>query len=129
VNEPDAFQRWEPVAVTAVVEVPLAEGGSVYVEVDDAGGPVVRGRGPTSSSLPPLEEPLEQLLSGLVPTTRALLGQLRALADSPHEIELEFAVKVSADAKLIIARAGAEANFRIALKWAHGEADRDGGGG
>jgi hypothetical protein len=74
------------------------------------------------SSLPPLEEPLEQLLAGLAPTTRALMGQLRALADSPHEFELEFAVKVSADAKLIIARAGGEANFRIVLKWSRTDA-------
>jgi Trypsin-co-occurring domain 1 len=104
--------------MTGVVEVPLAGGGSILVEVDDPGGPVTRGRGGRDlATLPALEEPLERVLGGLLPTTRALLGQLRALADSPHEIELEFAVKVSADAKLVIARAGGEANFRIALKW------------
>jgi hypothetical protein len=104
--------------VTQVVEVPLAEGGSILVEVDEAmGETVVRGRG-GAAVLPPLEKPLEHVLASLGPVTRALLSQLRALSDSPHEIEVEFAVKLTADANIIIARAGSEANFRIALKWA-----------
>jgi hypothetical protein len=105
--------------VTRVVEVPLAEGGSVLVEVDEpVSGPVVRGVGP-AAVLPPLTESLEQVLSGLGPATRAVLSQLRGLADAPHEIEVEFAVKLTADARLVIAHAGGEANFRIALKWSH----------
>jgi hypothetical protein len=78
-------------------------------------GPVVRGRGGAAQS--PLLEPLEHVLAGLGPATRALLAQVRALADSPCEIEVEFAIKLTADARIVIARAGGEANFRIALKW------------
>jgi hypothetical protein len=104
--------------VNGVVEVPLAEGGSILVEVDEVtAGPVVRGRG-AAATPPPLAESLEHALSGLGPATRALVSQLRASTDSPHEIEVEFAVKLSADAKIIIAHAGGEANFRIVLKWA-----------
>lgn len=58
------------------------------------------------------------MLSGLGPATRAVLSQLRSLADAPHEIEVEFAVKLTADARIVIAHAGGEANFRIMLKWA-----------
>lgn len=104
--------------MSRVIEVPLAEGGSILFEVDDVlDGPVLRGRG-EARAIPPLVEPLEHVLAGLGPATRALVSQLRALTDSPHEIEVEFAVKLSADAKIIIARAGSEANFRIVLKWA-----------
>ena len=103
--------------MTRVVEVPLAEGGSILVEVDEpVEGPVVRGRG-GAGTLPPLSEPLEQVLAGLGPATRAVLSQLRSLADSPHEIEVEFAVKLTADARIVIAHAGGEANFRVALRW------------
>ena len=103
--------------MTRVVEVPLAEGGSVFVEVDEpVEGPVVRGRG-RAAVLPPLEEPLEQVLAGIGPAARAVLSHLRALEDSPHEIEVEFAVKLTADARIVIARAGGEANFRVALRW------------
>jgi hypothetical protein len=108
--------------VSRVVEVPLADGGSILVEVDEPmDGPVVRGRG-AAGPLPSLAEPLEQVLAGLGPTTRALLSQVRSLTDSPHEIEVEFAVKLTADARIVIARAGGEANFRIALKWARPDA-------
>ena len=100
------------------VEVPLADGGSVLVEIDElAPAQTVRGRG-AAAALPPLTEPLEQVLSGLGPVTRAVLEQLRELADSPHEIEIEFAVKLTADSRIVIAHVGGEANFRIALKWA-----------
>lgn len=106
-------------ALSRVVEVPLADGGSILVEVEDAtGGPVVRGRG-GAVDVAQLTEPLESVLAGLGPATQAVLGQLRGLGEMPHEIEVEFAVKLTADARIVIARAGGEANFRIALKWAH----------
>jgi Trypsin-co-occurring domain 1 len=104
--------------VSRVVEVPLAEGGSILVEVDEVvDGPVVRGH--PAASLPPLAQSLEQVLANLGPATRALVSQMRELTESPHEIEIEFAVKLSADARIVIARAGGEANFRILLKWRH----------
>ena len=102
--------------VSGVVEVPLAEGGSVLVEVDDVmDGPVVRGRGgPGASSV---SEQLDHVLAGLGPVTRTVVSQLRGLTDSPHEIEVELSVKLSAEPKIVIARAGGQANFRIALRW------------
>jgi hypothetical protein len=108
--------------VSEVVEVPLAEGGSILVEVDDViDGPAVRGRG-TAAAPAQLARSLEEALAGLGPTTRALVSQVRELADSPNEIEVEFAVKLSADATIVIARTGGEANFRILLRWARGRA-------
>ncbi len=101
-----------------VVEVPLAEGGTVLVEVDELyDGPVVRGGGGGSLALPPMTEPLERVLAGLGPATKAVLNQLQGLADSPGEIHVEFAIKLTTDARIIIAKAGAEANFKVSLKW------------
>ena len=115
--------------VSPIVEVPLAEGGSVLIEVDEAvDGPVVRGRS-AATVLPPLEQPLEHVLAGLGPTTQALLSQVRALTDSPHEIEVEFAIKLTADARIVIARAGGEANFRISMTWTHSSGEPSVGGG
>ena len=103
--------------MTRVIEVPLEEGGSILVEVDETPElPVTRGLG-SSAAAPPVSAPLEQMLAGLGPATRALIAQVRTLADSPHEVELEFAVKLTAEAKIVIARVGGEANFRIALRW------------
>jgi Trypsin-co-occurring domain 1 len=117
--------------VSGVVDVPLALGGAVLVEVDEVvDGPVVRGRG-GPAALPPVSEPLEHVLAGLGPVTRALLSQLRVLTDSPDEIEVEFSVKLTAEARIVITRAGGEANFRIALKYSRASdaPPPDGGGG
>lgn len=103
-----------------LVEVPLAEGGTVLVEVDELyDGPVVRGGGGRGGGLaiPPMTEPLEHVLAGLGPATRAVLNQLKGLADSPGEIHVEFAIKLTTDARIIIAKAGAEANFKVSLTW------------
>jgi hypothetical protein len=104
------------------VEVPLADGGSILVEVDEpVDVPAIRGRG-VAPTIPPLAEPLERMLAGLGPALRAVLSELHQLTDSPHEIEVEFAIKLTADARVVIARAGGEANFRVALRWP-GKAD------
>jgi hypothetical protein len=102
-----------------VIEVPLAEGGTVLVEVDDLyDAPVVRGGGRGGGlAMPPMTEPLEHVLAGLGPATKAVLNQLQGLADSPGEIHVEFAIKLTTDARIIIAKAGAEANFKVSLKW------------
>jgi Trypsin-co-occurring domain 1 len=104
--------------VTGIVEVPLAEGGSVLVEVDDAvDGLAIRGRG-GQAAIPEVTAPLEQVLAGLGPVTRALVSEVRGMTDRPAEVELEFSVKLTAEAKIVIARAAGEANFRVSLKWA-----------
>lgn len=109
------------------VEVPLADGGTILVEVEESVGPagdapVVRGRA-AFGELPRITEPLEHVLDGLGPATSAVFSQLTGLAHAPDEIEVEFAVKLSADARVIIARAGGEANFRIAMRWTRDRAD------
>ena len=50
-----------------------------------------------------------------------VVSELRSAADWPEQVEVEFAVKLSADANVIIARSGGEANFRVALRWSRGD--------
>jgi hypothetical protein len=92
-------------------------GGAVLVEVDPlSSGPVTRG-GRGANAVVEATESLEQLVGRLGPAMRGIVSQLRTAADWPEEVEVEFGVKLSADSNVIIARAGGEANFRIALKW------------
>jgi hypothetical protein len=62
-------------------------------------------------------ESLERVLGRLGPALKGIVGELRAAAEWPDEVAVEFSVKLSADANVIIARSTAEANFKIALKW------------
>jgi hypothetical protein len=93
------------------------QGGPILVEVaEPTGGPVTRGGRPGAAMLE-AGESLERVLGRLGPVVKGIVSELRAAADRPDEVEVEFGVKISADSNVIIARAGGEANFRIALRW------------
>ena len=103
--------------MSELLEFEVEDGGSILVEVEDGlGAPVTRGGRP-GAEVTRAGESLEQVLGQLGPALRGIVSQLRASADWPDEVEVEFAVKLSTDANLIIARAGGEANFRILLRW------------
>jgi Trypsin-co-occurring domain 1 len=102
--------------MTELLNLELGKGDSILIEVEEqARGPVTRGR--PAEAATQAGESLEQVLGQLGPAVRGIVAQLRAAADWPDEVEVEFAVKLSTDANVIIARTGGEANFRIALRW------------
>jgi hypothetical protein len=107
--------------VKYLVDLPLEEGGSVKVEVDEAprGGdpqrPVTRSARP-GEMVTTAAQTFEQALGGLGPAARAIVSKLRAAAD-PSEITVEFGITISADAGVIVARTGGEANFRVVLTY------------
>ena len=102
--------------MSALVDFKLSEGGSIAVEVEDARGPVTRG-GRGADSVTKAGESLEDALSRLGPALRGIVRQLRESGDWPGEIEVEFSIRLSAEAGVIITRTGGEANFRIAMRW------------
>ena len=89
--------------------------GLVYVETADADRPVTRGG--VGSTVIEAGESLEQVVGRIGPIVRSMVAEIRRSAEWPDEVEIEFAVKISADSNLVIAKAGGEANFRIALRW------------
>lgn len=99
-----------------LLEFKSDQGAAILVEVDsDRAGRVTRG-GRAADAVIEAGSSLEQALAGLGPAIKGIVAQLRAAADWPDEVGIEFAVKLSADANVIIARTGAEANFTISLK-------------
>lgn len=105
--------------MTRLLDLELEEGGSILIEVEEpVPGPVTRGR--PAEAVAKAGQSLEQVLGQLGPAVRGIVSQLRAAGDWPEQVEVEFGVKLSSDANVIIARAGGEANFRIALKWSRG---------
>jgi hypothetical protein len=93
------------------------QGGVVLVEaVEQPRSEVTRGGRP-GAAVVEAGESLEGVVGRIGPAVKGIVSELRAAADWPDEVEVEFAVKISADSNVIIARAGGEANFRIALRW------------
>ena len=102
--------------MSTLVAYDLEDGGSVLVEVEDQRGPVMRG-GRTDSVVTKATESFEEVVGSIGPAVRGIVKQLREATDWPAEVSVEFAVKLSAESGVIIARAGGEANFRISLRW------------
>ena len=104
--------------MSELIEFPGPGGRPVLVEVEGPrSGPITRGGGRGSDAVTKASEGLEQVLSCVGPAVRGIVHQLREAAERPDEVEVEFSVKLSTDANVIIAKTGADANFRIVLKW------------
>jgi hypothetical protein len=97
----------------------LNDGQTLLVEVEDGSNRPVTRSGRPLDQVVEAGESLERVFSRLGPAIGAIVSQIRSAADWPDEFEIEFGIKLNADANVIIARAGGEANFRIKLKWSN----------
>lgn len=101
-----------------LVEFPLEGGGSFLVEVDEPSSPGGITRAARTDGIPEkAKQTFEAGLDKVRSMASVLLEKLRALADSPDEVEVEFGVKMNSEMGAIIAKAGVEAHYRVTLKW------------
>jgi Trypsin-co-occurring domain 1 len=106
--------------MSQLVKMDLADGTSVLVEVaDEAPAEVTRGRR-ADELVTEAGGTLENALDQLGPVVKGVVARLREAADWPDEVTVEFSIKLSADANVIIARTAGEANFRISMSWSRG---------
>jgi hypothetical protein len=57
-------------------------------------------------------------LAGVKPIASSVMRQLTEAAAEASEIAVEFGIKLTAKAGVIIAGAAAEGNFKVSIKWA-----------
>jgi hypothetical protein len=109
---------------------------SEYVEFLTADGAVVRVEGAATGSgaapygMQPVgrggdavvraAETFEQALDGVRAAAEAALTTLRGGGLQPDEVEIEFGVKLSAEAGALIARTAADAHLTVKLTWSPG---------
>jgi hypothetical protein len=98
-----------------LLAIPLEAGNSLVVEVDEEPG-IVRSARP-GELIATASQTFESALVKVKPAAEALLATFRNLAESPDEITVDFGMKVTAEAGLVIAQGGAEANFVVKLAW------------
>ena len=105
--------------VKRLVEFPLAQGGSVLVEIDEPpAGPVMRGLGKDRSALvEQADKTFEDATAAVTPAARSLIARLRSMDDAPDEVGIEFGVQLSAQTGAFIASVAAEANFKVSMTW------------
>ena len=100
-----------------LIEFSLEDGNSILVEVESEEPkgmvPASRGKGVPEKAHQTFEAALEKVK----PVASAVISKLRSLHDAPDEIEVEFGLKMNAEAGAIVAAAGVEANYKVTLKW------------
>src|SRR6266511_662398 len=77
--------------MSRLVEFPLQDGGTVLVQVDEAAAePATRGLGDRRLVTERAQQTFEQAIARVQPAAQALISRLRALADAPDEVRVEF---------------------------------------
>jgi hypothetical protein len=101
--------------MSRLVEFPLQSGGSLIIETDapEPSGPRPAGTGGIERAT----QDLDQAVGKVRPLAEALFAELQELSTKPSEVAVEFGIKLSAEAGVIIAKTAVEGNCRITLKW------------
>ncbi|MGD9658138.1 MAG: CU044_2847 family protein [Methylocystis sp.] len=104
-----------------LIEFPLEKGGAILAEVDvPAGKSLVPAATGASGIAGKAVGTFESAIDAVRPAAISLVTKLSDL--TPGVIELEFGITLSADAGAFFAATGAEAQFKIKLKWNNKEA-------
>jgi hypothetical protein len=101
-----------------LVEFPLEDGTTILIEVEatEEAGMIPAARG--EPGVPEkAHQTFEAALDKIRPAAQTIIKKLRALYDPPDEIEVEFGLKLNAQAGAFIAAAGTEANYKVTLTW------------
>ncbi|MEN3330877.1 MAG: hypothetical protein V7641_242 [Blastocatellia bacterium] len=100
-----------------LIEFPLEDGSSMMVEVEDpVTGVPVRGAHPVEIA-ERAKQTFEASLEKLKPAASAIITKLRELSDQPEQVAVEFGIKLSGAAGVVLASTGVEANFKVTLTW------------
>ncbi|MFJ7206809.1 CU044_2847 family protein [Streptomyces sp. NPDC098789] len=100
-----------------LVEFPTAAGATVLIEVRDPPSAMVtrglRDTGVTERA----QKTFEEAVRCARPAVEGVVAQLRAIAETPDEIHVEFGLDLHAEAGAFIAAASTTANFTVAVTW------------
>jgi alkanesulfonate monooxygenase SsuD/methylene tetrahydromethanopterin reductase-like flavin-dependent oxidoreductase (luciferase family) len=99
-----------------LVEIPVDGAQPVLVEVAEVDAGVVRAARP-GEVVATATETFQAALARFRPMASAIVEQFRQLGEHPQEISVEFGLKLTAEAGMVIAHTGGEANFRVNLLW------------
>jgi hypothetical protein len=103
--------------VTAYVEVPVGD-GTVLVEVREQDG--IRPAARPGEVVAAAGETLERSLRRIREVAAAFAEGLSDLPRRPEEIEVEFGLSLTAEAKLFVAATKGEASFAVRVTWFRG---------
>ncbi|SCF28461.1 CU044_2847 family protein [Micromonospora mirobrigensis] len=107
--------------MTDVVAVPVEGAEPVLIEVSSERTGIERV-GRAGDVVRDANETLQQALARVRPAAEAVLDSVRGMASAPDKVTVEFGVKLTAEAGVVVARTAAEANFTVSVEWSAGGA-------
>ena len=85
------------------------------IEVDDL---LEAGNRPASQGVvDKARQTLEAALSEVTPGVTAIVERLKELSSKPDEVGVEFGIKFTGEAGVLIAKTALEGNIKVSLKW------------
>lgn len=98
-----------------LVEFSTKDGSSICVEVNDEERTTgVAGR---DGVLGKAQQTFEDAIGRVRPIAEAVLEGLSGLANTPDQVAVEFGIKLSAKAGVVLVSSDAEANLKVSLTW------------
>ena len=100
-----------------LVAFKLDDNSSIVVEVDEPESEgAIRATGP-SDVLEVAKHSFDDAMGKIRDATESAITKLRNLSAQPDEITMEFGFNFSAEFGAIIAKATADANYKVTLNW------------
>jgi len=100
-----------------LIEVPLEGAPPVVMEIDDAGDSGLTRSARPGEAMATAAKSFDAALERLQPMAQTLITKLRELGERPDEVGVEFGLKMTIDAGLVVAHTSGEANFKISMQW------------
>ncbi len=112
-----------------IVEFPLEDGDSIFVEVDEPaqtdsriGIPDDR-IGISDRIFQKSTQSFESAFKSVKPIANAILNKVNNLNQPADEVEVKFGIRITAGLKAVVASGDSEVNYEITLKWNRGLKD------
>jgi hypothetical protein len=103
-----------------LIEFDSETGITILVEVDEPEPDNVIHAGQPSEVVRKATQTFETALDAIKPIATVIVTKLRSLSDPPREMEVEFGLKLHAEVGVVLALVGAEAHYKVTLKWPQG---------
>ncbi|MER7398759.1 CU044_2847 family protein [Streptomyces sp. NPDC000151] len=101
---------------TGLVRFPLDGGGEVIVETADEGAGTV-GAGRADGAVADGTTTFDRALDGVRGAADAALRCFGSLAQRPDEVQIQFGVKLTAQAGAVITKTGVEGHLQVTVTW------------
>ena len=102
--------------MTELVQFDLEGGASLLVEVDEDEPGIERASRMDDLAIKGSQS-LEVALEGIRSAANVTLAKLRDVAEAPDEVEVQFGVRLNAQAGAVIAKTEAEGHLQVRMAW------------